>query len=507
MSDGRTSVPEIAAVILAAGESKRFGCLKPLLPWKDRPFIVHAVDTAWNAGLSPILVVLGAGVERIAPVLTGRPVQILTNYRWQEGLSSSLSVGVSALSPSVDAAVFLPVDQPLLTADFLRRLVACSEAGIVAPSCEGVLRGSPALFSRKFFSELARLGGSVRSTGYNGPDGDVGGRALFTVYPDDITALPVEDPRILMDIDTPEAYAHLLTFANDVPQDSDAGDFFSVVEGSRFPKAVIADMDGVLWHEQTPLPGLYDFFTLIETLDIAYMLITNNSSRTPAQYTARLARFGIEITPDHVLTSAIAASDYLAERLEPGSRLYVIGGPGVIEALKLRGFRVFLGSRGSHTEDVDELPSTVDYVVVGWDRELTWEKLATATQFIRRGAKFLGTNPDLTFPGERGILPGNGAQLAALKAATGVSPVIAGKPEPILYRQALARMGVTPRETLMIGDLLETDILGGTRVGMRTALVLSGVTAREDLGQSSIRPDVVFEDLAALVAAWRKSDV
>ncbi len=507
MSDERTSVSEIAAVILAAGESRRFGCLKQLLLWKDHPLIVHAVDTAWNAGLSPILVVLGAGAERIAPELAGRPVQILTNYRWQEGLSSSLGVGVSALSPSVDAAVFLPVDQPLLTADFLRKLIACSDKSIVAPLCEGELRGSPALFTRKFFPELARLGEPIRSAGYNGHAGDVGGRALFAAYPDDITALPVEDPRILMDIDTPEAYAHLLTFANSVTHSPGAGDFFSGAEGSRFPKAVIADMDGVLWHEQTPLPGLHDFFTLIETSDIAYMLVTNNSSRTPAQYTARLARFGVKVTPDHVLTSAIAASDYLAERLEPGSRIYVIGGPGVIEALKLRGFRVFFGSRDSHTEDVDDLPSTVDYVVVGWDRELTWEKLATATQFIRRGAKFLGTNPDLTFPGERGILPGNGAQLAALKAATGISPVIAGKPEPILYRQALARMGVTPRETLMIGDRLETDILGGTRVGMRTALVLSGVTVREDLRQSPIRPDVVFEDLAALVAAWRKSDV
>ncbi len=497
MSDGQVLGSEVAAVILAAGESGRFGCPKPLLTWKGRPLIVHAVDTAWNAGLSPILVVLGAGAERIAPALAGRPAQILTNYRWQEGLNSSLSVGVAALPPSVDAAVFLPVDQPLLTADFLRKMIACADAHIVAPLCEGGVRGSPALFTRKFFPELARLGD-------NGADDDIGGRALFAAHADAITPLPVEAPHILMDIDTPETYAHLLTFADGVSQGPDAGNFFAGSEGSPPLKAVIADMDGVLWHEQTPLSGLHDFFALIETSAIAYMLVTNNSSRTPAQYTARLARFGIKVTPDHILTSAIAASDYLAEKLEPGSHVYVIGGPGIIEALELRGFRVFVGP---YSADGGKLPAEVDYVVVGWDRELTWEKLATATQFIRQGAKFLGTNPDLTFPGERGILPGNGAQLAALEAATDVSPLIVGKPAPILYHQALARMQAAPRETLMIGDRLETDILGGARIGIRTALLLSGVTTRGDLTQSPIRPDIVFKDLAALVAAWRKSDV
>jgi 4-nitrophenyl phosphatase len=496
MTDGRTSRPDVAAVILAAGESRRFGRLKQLLPWDNRPLVVHVADTAWRAGLSPVLVVLGAGAEHIAPELIGRPVQILTNYRWREGLSSSLSVGVAALPPSVRAAVFLPVDQPLLTTDFLRKMVAHSAAGIVAPLCDGELRGSPALFARKFFPELACLGGQMPLAG------DMGGRALLAAYPDEVVPLHVENPRILTDIDTPEAYARLLAST----KSPDAGDLFSGFEGSGALKAVIADMDGVLWHEQTPLPGLHDFFALIKTFGVVYTLITNNSSRTPEQYTARLARFGVDITPDHVLTSAIAASEYLAARLAPGSRVYVIGGAGITKALASRGFQVFVGCPAS-SGTADKWPSTVDYVVVGWDRELTWDKLATATQFIRNGARFLGTNPDLTFPGERGILPGNGAQLAALEAATGVSPIITGKPDPILYQQALARMRVTPKETLMIGDRLETDILGGARVGMGTALLLSGVTTREDLKRSPIRPDSVFEDLAALVAAWRKRDV
>jgi 4-nitrophenyl phosphatase len=491
------AMSDVAAVILAAGESRRFGRLKQLLPWDNRPLVVHAADTAWLAGLSPVLVVLGAGAESIAPELAGRPVQLLMNYRWREGLSSSLSVGLAALPASVKAAVFLPVDQPLLTVDFLRKLVAHSDAGMVAPMSDGKLRGSPALFSREFFPELAQLGEGERS------DGDVGGRVLFARYPDDVVALDVEDSRILMDVDTPDAYAQLLASMRRLG--ANAGGMNSKGLGSL--KAVIADMDGVLWHEQTPLPGLHEFFAQVETLNIAYRLITNNSSRTPEQYATRLARFGVDVTPDHILTSAIAASDYLAERLDPGSRVYVIGGTGLIKALESQGFQVLVGHPHAPIGAARAWPSSVTYVVVGWDRELTWEKLATATQFIRGGAKFLGTNPDLTFPGERGILPGNGAQLAALEAATDVSPMITGKPDPILYRQALARMQVTPKETLMIGDRLETDILGAVRANMRTALLLSGVTTREDLRRSPIRPDLVFEDLAALVAAWRKSDV
>jgi 4-nitrophenyl phosphatase len=359
------------------------------------------------------------------------------------------------------------------------------------------LRGSPALFSRKFFPELAWLGEGQRS------DGDIGGRALFTRYPDDVVALPVEDSQILMDVDTPEAYAQLLASVRRPRADGRGTD--SKTLGSL--KAVVADMDGVLWHERTPLPGLHEFFAWMETSNIAYRLITNNSSRTPEQYAARLARFEVDVPPDHILTSAIAASDYLAKRLDPGSRVYVIGGAGLIKALESQGFQVLVGHPDASGGAARTWPSSVAYVVVGWDRELTWEKLATATQFIRGGAKFLGTNPDLTFPGERGILPGNGAQLAALEAATDVSPVITGKPDPILYQQALARMQVAPKETLMIGDRLGTDILGAVRANMRTALLLSGVTTREDLRRSPIRPDLVFEDLAALVAAWRKSDV
>jgi 4-nitrophenyl phosphatase len=142
--------------------------------------------------------------------------------------------------------------------------------------------------------------------------------------------------------------------------------------------------------------------------------------------------------------------------------------------------------------------------VVGWDQQLSWRKLATATRLILGGAGFVATNPDRTYPTEEGLVPGNGAQIAALEAATGQAPVMIGKPAPILYEQALARLGTTPETTLVIGDRLDTDILGGIRLGMPSALVLSGVSDAETLRTSPIRPDHVFADLLELVRVWQE---
>lgn len=463
----------VAAVILAAGGSTRFGAPKQLLPWQGRPLIAHVADMAWMAGLSPVVVVVGAEADRVAPALAGRDALVLRNYRWQEGMSTSLSLGVAALPSTVEASIFLPVDQPLVDARFLRSLVAYWKqhaAGIVVPvGCEG-RRGTPVLFARRFFAELAQL------------SGDVGGRVLFAQYPGDLVTMPVADPDLLIDVDTPAAYEALL--ARQAAS--------SVVDFSAL-KGVICDMDGVLWRGDTPLPGLHDFFGLLEARRIPYVLATNNASKTPEQYVEKLARMGIVTNTDHVLNSATAAADYLATQAAPGTPVYVIGGPGVHEALRLHGFTL---TGGDHA----------DYVVVGWDRDLTWQKLATATLLIRGGAGFIAANPDRTFPMEDGLVPGNGAQVAALITATDVMPIMAGKPGPLLYERALARMGVAPEATLVIGDRLDTDILGGLRLGMPTALVLSGITQPDELAGSPIHPDMVFEDLAALMRAWQEGN-
>ena len=140
-----------------------------------------------------------------------------------------------------------------------------------------------------------------------------------------------------------------------------------------------------------------------------------------------------------------------------------------------------------------------DYVVVGWDTHLTWDKLATAALLIHRGAGFIGTNPDTSYPTEEGPVPGNGAQLAALEAATGVASVVTGKPEPPMYEEAMRRMEACPETTAIIGDRLDTDIAGGVRAGLTTILVLSGITTEADLAASLIKPDLVCADVRDLI--------
>ncbi len=464
--------PTIAAVILAAGESSRFGQPKQLLDWQGRPLIAHIADTAWAAGFTPVIVVLGAGADEIALALAGRPVQVLTNYRWAAGVSTSLAVGVAALPAHVEAALFLQADQPGITPRFLQTLATRwreTGAGIVVPTWEGQY-GSPVLFARELFPALAQL------------SGDVGGRALFTAHADRLVTLPVAEPLLLHDLDTPEAYAQLRAQVQGAEPDILL----------RPIRAVIADMDGVLWRGDAALPGLANFFTFLSARHIPFQLVTNNASRTPAQYVEKLAGFGIAVNETQVLNSAMAAAHYVREHAPPGAKIYAIGGPGVPHALLAAGLQV--------TQDHD-----AEYVVVGWDRQMTWERLAMAAQLIRRGCPFIGTNPDRTFPTENGLVPGNGAQLAFLETGSDRPPLVMGKPAPHLYQQALARMEADPETTLVIGDRLDTDILGGLRLGMPTALLLSGITTRELLAQSPIHPAMIFADLADLITHWQKA--
>jgi 4-nitrophenyl phosphatase len=427
------------------------------------------------AGLDPVVVVVGASAEAVVPSLGARPLQVVRNYRWAEGLSTSVNVGLSVLPTNTPAAVFLPIDQPLITVKLLRRYIdlwQASGAGIIAPQTPQGRRGTPVLFSRQHFKELANL------------SGDVGGRALIERYQDQVTHLPVNEAMILSDADTPAAFADLRAYA--ARQEPDLT--FESVQG------VICDMDGVLWRGQSPLPGLGEFFELIEQRNLAYVLATNNSSRTPEQYVQKLAAMDVMTGREHVLNSAIAAARHVADR-SPGATVYAIGGPGVGQALTEAGLVPQM------REDLEH----ADYVVVGWDQKLTWAKLATATRLILDGASFVGTNPDLTFPMEQALAPGNGAQTAALEAATGVAPAIVGKPASPLYQQAIERMGTTPETTLVIGDRLDTDILGGIRLGMPTVLLMTGVTHQDDLAHSPIRPTLILKDLPDLVRTWEQS--
>ncbi|MGZ4997732.1 MAG: HAD-IIA family hydrolase [Methylobacter sp.] len=267
-------------------------------------------------------------------------------------------------------------------------------------------------------------------------------------------------------------------------------------------KALIIDMDGVLWHGDQPMPGLTDFFQTLRDQQIRFILATNNASLTQEQYVTKLAQMGVEVTRDEILTSSMATALYLSKHNNPAeSRVFVIGEDGAKQPLLDHGFT--LTDLYELNDDKDNPNMGAHIVVCGKDSTLTWDKLATATLNIRAGAQFIGTNADTTLPTERGLTHGNGAILAALQAATGVTPTIIGKPEPIIYQQALALLGVDPTQTVAIGDRLETDILGAVRTGIRSLMVLSGVSTENDFKTTDYQPTWVMPDIRAVTQALK----
>ena len=274
------------------------------------------------------------------------------------------------------------------------------------------------------------------------------------------------------------------------------------MESFKNIRALIIDMDGVLWHGTQAIPGLVDFFQTLDELQIRYILATNNASLTPEQYVTKLAGMGVTVAQNLILTSGIATALYLSEQVNPAqTRVFVVGEDGATQPLLERGFTL----TGLYEVNNSDKPTQkgADIVVCGKDETLTWAKLATATLNIRAGAKFIGTNADTTLPTEHGITHGNGAILAALEVATGITPTIIGKPEPIIYQQALTLLGVSPDETVALGDRLETDILGAVRTGIRSIMVLTGVSTIADLKDSDYQPTWVMPDIRAVTQALR----
>ena len=274
------------------------------------------------------------------------------------------------------------------------------------------------------------------------------------------------------------------------------------MESFKNIRALIIDMDGVLWHGTQAIPGLVEFFQTLDELQIRYILATNNASLTPEQYVTKLAKMGVTVAQNLILTSGIATALYLSDQVNPAeTRVFVVGEDGATQPLLERGFTL----TGLYEVNNSDKPAQkgADIVVCGKDETLTWAKLATATLNIRAGAKFIGTNADTTLPTEHGITHGNGAILAALEVATGVTPTIIGKPEPIIYQQALTLLGVSPDETVALGDRLETDILGAVRTGIRSIMVLTGVSTEADLIDSDYQPTWVMPDIRAVTKALR----
>ena len=251
-------------------------------------------------------------------------------------------------------------------------------------------------------------------------------------------------------------------------------------------------MDGVLWRGDTPMPGLREFFGFLEQAQIGYVLATNNATKTAEMYEEKISGFGVKIPAKYILNSAEATARYLRHNYPDSHLAYIVGEAGLQNAMRDQNFTI-INSDGFIGNSVE-----ADVVVVGFSRHFTYPQLASAAHLINGGAKFIGTNPDVTIPTEYGSLPGAGSLLAYIKTATGQDPIVIGKPNLPLFEEALHVLKSTPETTAMVGDRLNTDIAGGQSAGLKTILLLSGITKREDLIDSPVQPDCVLEDLSAL---------
>lgn len=250
-------------------------------------------------------------------------------------------------------------------------------------------------------------------------------------------------------------------------------------------KALILDMDGVLWRENTAIGDLPWIFKRFKALNLQVVLATNNGTRTPEQYIQKISSFGVEVNKDQIINSAMAVAYLLMKRFPNGGPVYILGEVGLSSALKDAGF--------FHAEE------NVIAVIGGMDRAIDFMKLKRATLLIRAGAPFYFTNPDRTYPTPEGLIPGAGSILAALEAACDVKAIIAGKPSPALFEFSLENLGTAPEHTLVVGDRLETDILGGQTVYCKTALVLSGVATAAEGNSWKPKIDLIIPELADLV--------
>ncbi|WP_030060582.1 MULTISPECIES: HAD-IIA family hydrolase [Streptomyces] len=249
-------------------------------------------------------------------------------------------------------------------------------------------------------------------------------------------------------------------------------------------EAWLTDMDGVLIHEGTPIPGAGEFISKLRESGKPFLVLTNNSIYTQRDLQARLARMGLDIPAENIWTSALATAKFLGTQ-RPGGTAYVIGEAGLTTALHDVGYVL-----------TDSEP---DFVVLGETRTYSFEALTKAIRLINQGARFICTNPDETGPSTEGVLPATGSVAALITKATGVDPYFVGKPNPLMMREALNTAGAHSETAVMIGDRMDTDIVAGMEAGMETILVLTGLTSAGDVERFPYRPTRVVKSIADLV--------
>lgn len=248
-------------------------------------------------------------------------------------------------------------------------------------------------------------------------------------------------------------------------------------------RGFLLDMDGVIYKGKTLIPGAKAFIEDLRKRDIPFLFLTNNSQRTRRDVAHKLRRLGVDAEPDDVFTCAMATARYLAKR-KPQGTAYIIGENGLTSALFKNEYTI-----------VDD---DADFVVVGEGRTLSFEMIEKGVRLVEKGAKLIATNLDPSCPTDQGIRPGCGAIVSMIEEATGKKAFSVGKPSPVMMRAARTEIGLRTEETIMVGDTMSTDILGGTQMGYTTVLVLSGGTREEELSQFAYSPDYVVPSIAEI---------
>jgi 4-nitrophenyl phosphatase len=262
----------------------------------------------------------------------------------------------------------------------------------------------------------------------------------------------------------------------------------------RQVRAVLFDMDGVIYVGNQPLPGVQELLDYLDATGRRWLCITNNASNTSQMFADKLAKMGIKANPAHILGSAEATAAWLGEQAPQKGKVIMLGMEGLRTALLNEGFTL-----------VDD-PFDAEFAVAGINFNLVYEDVARVALAVRNGARFVGTNIDPTYPSERGQIPGTGSIIAMLEAATSVKPEIVGKPYPGMYQLAMHRVHSQPAETMMVGDRYETDITGATTLGLVTTGVLTGISSRAVFEAGTPPPDFILSGLPELLERFQQAD-
>ncbi|HEY5556211.1 HAD-IIA family hydrolase [Acetobacterium sp.] len=250
-------------------------------------------------------------------------------------------------------------------------------------------------------------------------------------------------------------------------------------------KGFLCDMDGVIYHGNRLLPGVSEFVNWLYAEDKNFLFLTNSSERSPIELKEKLNRLGLEIDESHFYTSALATAKFIKDQA-PGCSAYVIGEPGLINAL--------------YDAEISMNDVNPDYVIIGETRNYNYNNILRAVRLIQKGAKLIGTNPDLTSPTEKGIIPACRAFVAPIELVTGKAAYYVGKPNPLMMRTGIKRLGVHSEDAAIIGDRMDTDIIAGIESGLTTLLVLSGVSTLETVDDFPYRPDHILTGIDEIVA-------